>query len=156
MTFSFRQLTKKQILALSLIAITAGMGLAINVRKKNPELVFNNETFRSSTAMAGASARNEKEPIRIGHALITLTPTGFYPSEITRPKGLFLLAVDNQIGNQGMALRLTRANGVREKEKSLVKGQLRWRELFDLNPGRYVLTEANHPNWICNINIIAQ
>jgi hypothetical protein len=131
------------------------VGLAIGVRKKNAERTSNIAPVRSLTVSARTSTQGKKAPIQIGHALITLTSTGFYPSEITRPKGPFLLAVDNRAGDQDIALRLTRANGTKEKEKRMVKGQSRWRQLVDLNPGKYVLTEANHPDWVCNINITA-
>jgi hypothetical protein len=33
------------------------------------------------------------------------------------------------------------------------KGQVKWIEQFNLPPGDYVLTEANHPDWKCSITL---
>src|SRR5947209_12688190 len=30
------------------------------------------------------------------------------------------------------------------------------RELYDLNPGTYLFTEASHPNWVCRIVVSAK
>jgi hypothetical protein len=157
MMFSFKRLTKARFLATSLIAIIAFISLALCVRKKNAEVAPNIVTAQPMiAAIKGRSIQSAKTPIQIDHALITLTPRGFYPSEVTRPEGPFLLAVDSRVGNRDITLRITRDNGAKEKEKSLKKGQSRWRQLIDLSPGRYVLTEADHPEWVCHINIVAR
>jgi hypothetical protein len=157
MTFSFQRLTKRRFLATSLIAIIAFISLALSARKKNAEVAPNIATAQPIiAAIKERSIQSAKTPIQVDHALITLTTRGFYPSEVTRPKGPFLLAVDSRVGNRDITLRLTRDNGAKEKEKSLKRGQSRWRELIDLNPGRYVLTEANHPERVCVINIVAR
>jgi hypothetical protein len=97
----------------------------------------------------GNSAQKE----RFEAEIITIRPNGFEPSEITRPKGRFILAVDNRSGVEEVTLRLDRETGNREREVRVHRKKLDWREVFDLNPGRYTLTEANHPNWVCHITI---
>jgi hypothetical protein len=110
----------------------------------------------SSSNTGSIIASGKPTPIRIDSELITINPYGFYPKEITRPKGLFLLAVDNRSGIHELSLQLNLDNGGRVKEKPLLKGQLRWRQPIDLNPGNYVLTEANHPDWVCHLTITAK
>jgi hypothetical protein len=93
---------------------------------------------------------------KIEAELITITPRGFEPAEITRSKGRFLLAVDNRSGLDEVTLRLDRVAGNRLREVNVPRKELDWSEAFDLNPGQYVLSEANHPQWICRLTITAQ
>lgn len=88
--------------------------------------------------------------------IITVRPTGFEPAEIKRPRGSFFIAVHNQSGIRELSLRLDRENGSRLKEGRTPKYQRFWRSVVDLEPGRYVLTEANHPEWRTQITIISR
>jgi hypothetical protein len=88
--------------------------------------------------------------------LVTIRPTGFEPAEVSCPKGRFLLMVDNRSGLTDVLLRLVHETGHQEREERVSQGKLGWREVFDLPPGRYQLTEANHPNWVCHITITAR
>jgi len=85
--------------------------------------------------------------------LITATPAGFEPSEITRPQGRFLLAVDNRSGLDQLDLYLERETGSRVNAALSRKGKLKWRDLVDLPTGRYVLRAANDQAWRCDINM---
>jgi hypothetical protein len=93
---------------------------------------------------------------RIDPVIITLRPTGFEPKEITRSRGLFLLVVNNRSNNPDVLLRLDRETGQREHEERVKGGKLDWRKPFDLHPGRYLLSEAYHPEWVCRITITEQ
>ena len=91
---------------------------------------------------------------RIEPVFVTLKPTGFEPAELTRPRGPFLLMVDNRSNNPNLLFHLDGESGKREHEQQTRKGgKLDWNKVVDLPPGRYLLTEANHPNWICKITI---
>jgi len=90
---------------------------------------------------------------RLEAELITLTPRGFEPSQITRPQGQFLLAVDNRSGLYEVTFRLDRETGNRLHEMSLPTGMLKWRNLVNLPPGNYLLTEARDPQKSCRITI---
>jgi hypothetical protein len=103
-----------------------------------------------------ASAQNVPIPVRFEAELITLRPQGFEPAEITRPKGTVLLVVENRTGLDTVNLRLDREVGGRLREVALSRRRAIWRDLNDLIPGQYVLTEATHPNWTCRITITAQ
>ena len=88
--------------------------------------------------------------------LITLTPKGFDPGEISPVRGRFLLAVDNRSGQPDVELLLLRESGHKLREVKVPKETADWSDLFDLPPGRYVLTEAGHPEWKCGINVTAR
>jgi hypothetical protein len=88
--------------------------------------------------------------------VITIRPTGFEPQEITRPKGLFLLAVENRSGLQTIQLRLDREAGARLRDLQMSRNKHDWKDMFDLPPGRYILSEAYHPQWSCSFTITAK
>ena len=85
--------------------------------------------------------------------VITLRPAGFERAQITRPRGLFGIAVENRSGLSDLELRLDRQGGARLNQAQLSRGKAHWKLTLDLLPGRYVLTEANHPEWSCGITI---
>lgn len=85
--------------------------------------------------------------------IITITRGGFEPAELTRPMGRFGLFVQNRSGLEEVTLRLDRVAGSRLREVPVPREKLDWDDVIDLTPGRYVLTEANNPDWVCNITI---
>jgi hypothetical protein len=112
----------------------------------------------SLTKTAGGENQTQNTPtaVRIETELVTIRRHGFEPQEITRPADPFILAVENRSGLEEVTLRLDRAAGNRLKEVNIPRGKLNWRDAFDLPPGSYVLTEANHPDWVCSITITAK
>lgn len=93
---------------------------------------------------------------RLEAELITIRPTGFEPASITRPRGKFLLAVNNRTGLDEVSLQLDSQAGARQDSVRLSRKHHGWRKLVDLPPGRYVLRETNHPDWVCHITISAR
>lgn len=91
---------------------------------------------------------------RLETELITLQPTGFEPNEIQRPEGAFILGVDNRSGVEAIELRVVRANGQRLSVLESRKRKSSWREVIDLAPGQYVLSEASRPDWTCTVTIV--
>lgn len=85
--------------------------------------------------------------------VITILPTGFNPSTITRPHGRFLILIDNRSGSNEIALKLDRVAGHRLRAVRLTKEELILRQIEDLPPGEYLLTEADHPDWVCRVTI---
>ena len=88
--------------------------------------------------------------------IVTIRPTGFEPSAITRPSGQFLLVINNRSGLEEVKWRLDRDTGVNVREVRIHDGKMRSGNFEDLPPGRYVLNEANHPDWICRITITSR
>jgi hypothetical protein len=86
--------------------------------------------------------------------LVTLRPAGFEPSEITRPKGAFVLFVEDRSGRENSSLGLQRANGERVRTVSLQRRRSEWNDVVDLTPGTYILQDVNNPALRCQINIL--
>lgn len=85
--------------------------------------------------------------------LITVRPYGFEPATIGRPHGKFVLMIDNRSKLADISVRLDRVQGGRLKEVPMQKGRVNWFEHQNLPPGDYLLTEANHPAWVCRITL---
>lgn len=108
----------------------------------------------STTAMTETKPQPiEQRDQKVETELLTIRRTGFHPSRVSRPEGKFLLAVSNRSGAVELNLRLHSVTGVRLVETRVSNKQLYWSGLVTLPAGEYVLTEANHPNWICRITI---
>lgn len=105
---------------------------------------------------AAFTAQSKSRVIRIPSHVITLRPGGFDPAEVSWPKGRFFLTVDNRSNINELTLRLDREVGGRVKETTLRMRKERSAGVFDLTPGTYLLTEADHPGWVCRIRITPQ
>jgi|SRR5687767_6861624 len=90
---------------------------------------------------------------RIEAELLVLRSEGFQPREIKRPPGKFLLTLQNQSNEEEPSFMLTLEAGPSLKQIRVSKRQSKYRELMELPPGTYVLTETNHPDWTCKIVI---
>lgn len=90
---------------------------------------------------------------RMDVEVITVRPAGFERTQITRPTGLFGIAVENRSGLADIVLRLDQEGGSRLRQAQLSSKRLNWKDVLDLLPGRYVLTEASNPTWVCRITI---
>ncbi len=107
-----------------------------------------------ATPLSTNEAQDDSETIEA--EIITIRSTGFEPTTITRDKGKFLLVVHNRSGLREVVLRLDREAGGRLHDVRVPREKLDWKTLVDLHPGRYVLTEANHADWVCQITITPQ
>jgi hypothetical protein len=111
----------------------------------------------SSPVMTGpitaASATQGKADERIEVEVITVTPQGFEPAEVTRPHEPFVLAVHNNSGTPTLSLGLDRVGGQRIHEIRLRLGEHRSHQRLNLPPGEYMLSETDHPGWRCLIRI---
>ncbi len=88
--------------------------------------------------------------------LITVTPHGFEPGEITRPSGRFLLMIDNRSGLALVSARLNLGAGIGLQEIALPREEPNWSDIINPQLGVYLLTEASHPGWACRIVIAPQ
>src|SRR4030095_2464050 len=91
---------------------------------------------------------------RLRSELVTAFPHGFEPDEITRPRGPFMLCVDNRAGIEGLSLRLisSETRGLVHAEP-IQKGRSGTNKVLNPAPGVYILTEASHPGWSCTLTI---
>jgi hypothetical protein len=138
---------------LTLTAIAGASALAARARRGADPM--SGPVISLSTALADTAT-----PALLTVEQLTLRPTGFYPAALSRPKGKFLLVVNNRAGLEEVDLSLSREVGNNNREK--VKGAkvhrklLDWVNEADLQPGSYVVTEASNPNWVCRITITPQ
>src|SRR5882724_5253501 len=87
---------------------------------------------------------------------VILTRLGFEPNSIVRSQAEFMLFVENRSEVGDVDLRLDRVAGNRVHQQDVPKERPDWGDLFKLEPGDYILTEANHPTFTCNIRITAR
>ena len=110
--------------------------------------------FKRAPSETATMVQGPQAPVQA--ELITVTPTGFEPSELTRSKGRFLLAIDNQSGLDEVEFYFERETGGRVNVPLSRRGKIAWREIIDLTPGTYVLRARNDESWRCRIRITAQ
>ena len=95
------------------------------------------------------SAPDKRLPTR----LLALKIDGFEPAEVIWDKKEFLLVIDNHTAITDLTFQLNREHGARVKEIKMKMRRQRTAGVFDLSPGQYVLTEVNHPDWVCRITV---
>lgn len=88
-------------------------------------------------------------------ALLTIRPTGFEPKELTIPAGKTLVVVRNRTGLAEFSIRLERGNGTRLFDLRVPRYKRDWKKVLDLTPDTYVITESNHPGWVCRVTVTA-
>jgi hypothetical protein len=112
---------------------------------------FVTSSSQQTAAVEHASRRSEVEALPI-----QLKRGGFVPGEIIRPAGHYFLSVTNISGVGDVLLRLDREGGGRLHESNVHRERPSWRQNVYLTPGTYLLTEANHSEWVCRLTITAQ
>lgn len=134
------------------LLLVVGAGVALRARTEagtRPKSIPTKEADRHASAFATTPQRE-----RVESELITILPNGFQPAEITRPPGRFLIAIENRSGISAVDFQLDAEPGNRIFQVSRTWERSDWSEVVNLPPGRYVLTEASHPEWQCVITII--
>lgn len=114
--------------------------------------------FAPAANTAGQDTGGPQGQASIETELVTIRPYGFVPAAITRPAGDFILVIDDRgQKSQDLALALSRVQSDKPKEKikdvDFKRGKVNWIDRFNLPPGEYILTEANHPEWQCKITL---
>ena len=104
---------------------------------------------------SGKAAGPLQAPTLTESVLLTITPRGFEPTEITVVPGPFFLVVENRSGVPQMSLRVNQAGGFLVKSADVGEEMVDWADLFDLSPGSYVLSETGHPGKFCNLTVKA-
>lgn len=100
----------------------------------------------------GAHAQGDAEN-RLETEILTITPTGFEPAEITRPAGPFILAIHNQSGEPERALRVDRVRGNKLIEVRMARWRRAVHQQVNLPAGEYLLSIDDHPELNCRITI---
>ncbi len=139
---------RRIILVPCLLIAIALVGLALVYAR--PTKALKEKAKAMPVAVANTTQATSSVPAEV--ELIDLRRTGFEPNEIKRPAGRFLLGVNNRTGLTDLSLMLLHQSGRSAAGKRLSKLKT-WRQVVDLQPGRYVLREANHRDWVCHITI---
>ena len=84
---------------------------------------------------------------------LTIRPTGFEVKEMTIPAGDYFVVVQNATGLNRFSLRVESESGLRLYDLRFPKFQKYWKQMVHLVPGRYVISESDHPDWICRITV---
>lgn len=146
-----RKLTVALVVLCAAISATA---FVVGSRAARPSALRPPAAAVSPAGDAPAFALAEERALtRIDSLHLTLRATGFEPSEIAGRAGHLLLAVDNMTGSGDVTLRLTHESGARLREGAMPLNKARWREVVNLPPGLYTLTDAEHPDRACRISI---
>ena len=130
-----------------LLCVSLAVLLLVTPVRSGPSSISTEREITGLIIPSTISQRAEAE-------LLVLRADGFIPNEITRPPGPFLLALHNHSSVEEISLALRQERGASMREVRMAKRQSKLREIMDLPPGRYVLTEANHPQWSCTIVIM--
>ena len=138
---------------LIIIALTTVALFASGVGRRSWHRLSNASGSAKSLKTQLTPTQSGRQGVQLESELITIWPRGFDPSTIRRPAGRFFLAIENRSGLDSVTLRIDRVAGNRLKEAAVSGGQMDWIDVLDLTPGDYVVTEADHPGWVCNITI---
>jgi hypothetical protein len=117
-------------------------------------LTSNSKSPAKLVEVIGGQGGSTKEQLQAKQIIIG--PTGFEPVTLTSPKGRFLLIIRDNTGLRETILRLDREQGNHIREIRLSNAKHGWKDVVNLSPGQYILSEANHSDWICRITITAQ
>jgi len=107
--------------------------------------------WTSSTENSKPQQGKRDQPLEV--EVVNIMPDGFEPQQIERPAGPFLLAVTNRSGVDSLNVQIETEQHSRFREKSLPLLTPYWREVIDPPPGKYVITEPNHPEWTLTLVI---
>lgn len=113
--------------------------------------IFGAKRWISNATPEEIVTSSDKNPTVV--EIVTLRPTGFEPAELSLPAGPVVLSIHNRSGLEEVDVRLEVEAGPRFKEIRVPRKRLDIKEVVDLRPGRYRLTEANNPEWSCVITV---
>ncbi|HJP93168.1 MAG TPA: hypothetical protein VJ875_14515 [Pyrinomonadaceae bacterium] len=111
-------------------------------------------TNRSQTTQrAGDTSLTVENVDQLEVEFITLRPSGFEPSEIRRPKGSFVLLVEDRSGKANSLFTLQRIQGEHLREINTNRMKFEWYDVLNLPPGDYLVID-NNSNSSCHIAIL--
>jgi len=156
-----RERSAKLTIALLTVAVIACSTSVVASR------LYGSYSRRSAESVFDSAIRGERETRELNKSasqrnpqaklaeslLLTITPSGFDLKEITVPAVPFFLLVENRSGLGEMSVTLQRETGNIVKAARVQREELDWSELLDLTPGRYVISEASHPDQVCRLTV---
>ena len=157
MPFSLLKLTKLQVLALCFVIVSALTAFGVNRRLQARKSIAAGSPAALTSLAAAPVMQKEVPAEKVDVERVSLTERGFEPREITRLKGKFLFVIDARTGSSTpVTFSLNEDKGKKLKEVKSLGNQKGWREFLDLNAGKYLVTVAENPEWICVINVTSK
>ena len=159
MPFVLRHFTKVQIIAGSFIVLTSVTALGLsgywfaNKSSARQQPAILPSKVAPVVVAAEALSRTPQDRKKVEVEIVTLKATGFDPSSLTRPKGEFMLVIENRSGLPEVTFQFDRAVGLRLRQARVARKKASWNGLVDLPPGTYKMTEATRPAWAFSLII---
>ena len=102
---------------------------------------------------ASSSSAIQSDADKLEVELVTLHASGFEPLEIRRPKGSFVLLLEDRSGKDASAFTLRDLKGGHLREVTTKRASFEWHDVLSLQPGDYLLT-SNNSDSACHITIL--
>ena len=102
---------------------------------------------------ASSSSAIQSDADKLEVELVTLHASGFEPLEIRRPKGSFVLLLEDRSGKDASAFTLRDHKGGHLREVTTKRTSFEWHDVLSLQPGDYLLT-SNNSDSACHITIL--
>ena len=108
-------------------------------------------------AQTPARPVTQKPRLNIPVVVIYLKPHGMEPKTLSIPKGDIYLVLDNKSGARNVSMLInrdlpnaaaTKVQDLPTKQSNLTTGQV-----VTLQPGNYIITEVNHPDWKTKVTV---
>ena len=130
-----------------MIVLVGSAGSVINVAAliRSPSVAALPSPFGAGTVSTPATVSD------IGLARLVIRPSGFDPTEVRLQHRRTVFAISNRSGLDQIILRFRSESGGLQREVRIPKEQPNWRGVIELPVGRFVITEVNHPDWVCSI-----
>lgn len=133
-------------LTATLLFITAG--LTVSARTwLSPRTIAESFTVPAAPTQVSLPAQ---EPER---GVIRLLTSGFSSTEVSGTSGQYRLVMTRSYQNEEVVVQLKKDSGELVQEIEMPQEKVDWTTLIELQAGSYTLTVANHPDWVCQINI---
>ena len=142
---------KRIVFTTSLLTVTAVFTTLVVGLATTANGVTTSVTAHSSTKAQRAEQVDDETPSNIKVVLLALRSDGFEPTEIQLAAGEYMLVIRNRTGLADVNVRLQREAGERLGQATVGSKQRDWKRRTTLTPGVYLLTESDHPDWICRI-----
>ena len=155
---------RRFILPALFLTLSVSIGLTFGSTNRNPKVEapptailepVNSTPVAEATLTESASKAIAEEEADGKVAIFTLRPNGFQPAEITIPAGKYLVIVRNRTGLDKFSFRLERGSGARLHDVRMPRYKREWKQFLQLAPDTYVITESDHPGWVCRITVTA-
>lgn len=139
--------------ALVLAASCIGGFYIKHVRAALPTLTVSSSMPVKAQPVLYVQAQAPHEPLQA--EVLILSRGGFNKSAINRPRGRFILHVENRSGADDIDIQLKKAEDGRVLDKQLEKHNRKQKGVVSLPPGDYLLSVVDHPEWVCRVTITA-